>query len=146
MFSQTAEYALRAVVWLADHPDTSLTREQLAGPTRVPADYLAKVMHSLARAGVVQAQRGRKGGFTLTKPADQLTILDVINAVDPVRRIRTCPLALKGHTHRLCPLHKRLDDALVTMEQAFSQTRISDLSEHNSPVRALCEFAETVHA
>jgi Rrf2 family nitric oxide-sensitive transcriptional repressor len=144
MFSQTAEYALRAIVWLSDKPDQPLTGHQLARATRVPAGYLSKVMQSLARAGLVDAQRGRNGGFTLTSPPDQISVLDVINAVDPIRRIRTCPLGLKGH-ERLCPLHRRLDDALDHVERAFAETRISDLLQDGG-VKPLCELVELAHA
>ena len=144
MFSQTAEYALRAIVWLSHEPDTPLTGRHLASATRVPAGYLLKVMQSLARAGLVDAQRGKNGGFTLTTPPDRITVLDVINAVDPVRRIRTCPLGLKGH-ERLCPLHRRLDDALDHVERAFAETRISDLLR-GSEVKPLCALVEVSHA
>jgi Rrf2 family protein len=112
MFSQTAEYALRAVVSLADS-DQPLTTQQLAALTQVPADYLSKVMQSLGRAGLVESQRGKNGGFKLARPASQMTILDVLNAVDPLPRIHNCPLHLKSHSRQLCPLHQRLDDAFT---------------------------------
>jgi Rrf2 family nitric oxide-sensitive transcriptional repressor len=140
MFSQTIEYALRAMVWLADHRDTPLTTVQIADAAQVPAAYLSKVLQSLGRAGLVQAQRGKHGGFTLAKPADRLTILEVVNAVEPLRRIRTCPLALEGHRARLCPLHRKLDDSLVLMEQAFGDTHLSDLLQDS--VRPLCDPVE----
>jgi Rrf2 family nitric oxide-sensitive transcriptional repressor len=144
MPSQTAEYALRAIVCLSNEPDTPLTGPKLARATRVPAGYLSKVMQSLARAGLVDAQRGKNGGFTLTSPPDRITILDVINAVDPLRRIRKCPLGLKGH-ERLCPLHRRLDEALEHVERVFAETRISDLLR-DTGVKPLCELVELSHA
>jgi Rrf2 family protein len=101
-------------------------------------------MQSLARAGLVDAQRGRNGGFTLTSPPGQITVLDVIDAVDPIRRIRACPLGLKGH-ERLCPLHRRLDDAIEHVERAFAATRISDLLQ-DAAVKPLCELVELTHA
>ena len=118
MFSQTAEYALRAVVWLAGNPDAPSTTQQIARATRVPPDYLSKVMQALGRADIVQAQRGKKGGFSLAAPASAISILDVLNAVDPMKRIRTCPLSLKGHGANLCPLHRRLDNAMDHIELA----------------------------
>jgi Rrf2 family protein len=144
MFSQTIEYALRAMVWLADHPDTPLTSVQIATATQVPPAYLSKVMQSLGRAGLVTAQRGKHGGFTLTKAADQLTILEVVNAVEPLRRIHSCPLSLAGHRERLCPLHRKMDDALVAMERAFAETRLTDLLQDT--VRPLCDLVEVAHA
>ncbi|MGH7140821.1 MAG: RrF2 family transcriptional regulator, partial [Pirellulales bacterium] len=92
MISQTAEYALRAIVYLADQSETPQTTQQIAEVTRVPAGYLAKVMQGLSRAGLVRAQRGLHGGFTLAVSAKKLTVLDVVRAVDPLRRIEHCPL------------------------------------------------------
>src|SRR5262252_7720125 len=106
MFSQTVEYALRAVVHMADRASASRTTGQIATATRVPRAYLSKVLQALAQAGVVHSQRGVGGGITLTKPPAELTILEVVNAVEPIRRITTCPLKLSAHGTRLCPLHK----------------------------------------
>jgi len=141
MFSQTAEYALRAVVSLADSAGQPLTTQQIANRTQVPLDYLSKVMQALGRHGLVESQRGKHGGFTLAKPADRLTILDVLNAVDPLPRIRSCPLHLKSHSRQLCPLHRRLDDAFSSVERAFAGTAISDLLEPQSEIRPLCAIA-----
>jgi len=127
MISQTAEYALRAVVFLAEHTKGRWTTQQIAEVTQVPTGYLAKVMQNLARSGVVDSQRGVHGGFTLHKHPDQLTILEVIQAVDPIQRIRECPLKLEQHAHRLCPLHKRLDDTMAMIEDAFGDSKLSEL-------------------
>jgi Rrf2 family protein len=77
MISQTVEYALRAVVFLADQREPRTTQE-IAERTKVPAPYLAKVMQSLNRANLVHSQRGLHGGFTLAKSPGQLTIWDVV--------------------------------------------------------------------
>ncbi len=138
MLSQTAEYALRAIVWLADHPDRPCTTSEIARGTRVPAGYLAKVLQSLGRAGLVNAQRGLRGGFTLARPANRLTMLDVVNAVDPIRRIRTCPLGIKSHGKNLCPLHRRLDDALAMVEQALGGVPLSDMLSPPGKSPTLC--------
>jgi Rrf2 family protein len=126
MFSQTAEYALRAVVFLAAQEGEPRTTEQIAKATRVPTGYLAKVMQGLGRARLVQSQRGLGGGFTLTRPAEELTVLDVIQAVDPIERIRSCPLGIKDHLN-LCPLHRRLDQAMKLVEEALRKSRIAEL-------------------
>jgi Rrf2 family nitric oxide-sensitive transcriptional repressor len=126
MISQTAEYALRAIVYLADEHQVPQTTQQIAEITRVPAGYLAKVMQGLSRAGLVHAQRGLHGGFSLAIPADKLTVLDVVQAVDPLRRIRHCPLGIEGH-ESLCPLHRRLDNAVAMVEKALGDTTIASL-------------------
>src|ERR1700694_2522282 len=92
MLSQTVEYSLRAIVWLASHNEDPQTTQQIAAATLVPAGYLAKVMQSLGRGGLVKAQRGKHGGFLLAKPAEAVSVLEVINTVEPIQRIRECPL------------------------------------------------------
>lgn len=139
MISQTAEYALRAVLCLADMPDNSLTTRQIAKISKIPENYLAKVLQALGRAGLVQSQRGLHGGFILIKPPGKLSILEVINAVDPIKRIKVCPLNLKSHAASLCPLHKRLDDAYGSVEKAFAKSTIGELLAESSGSKPLCE-------
>jgi len=127
MISQTAEYALRAVVFLAENPDARWTTQSIAEVTQVPAGYLAKVLQNLARAQIVDSQRGVHGGFSLRKPPTQLTVLEVIQAVDPIRRIRECPLKLEAHRDHLCPLHSRLDEAMASIETTFRESVMADL-------------------
>src|SRR3954453_3511012 len=141
MLSQTTEYALRAIVWLANTADEAQTTEQIAKATQVPPGYLSKVLQSLGRGGLVTAQRGKHGGFVLARKAADLTVLQVVNAVDPLRRIATCPLGLKSHGKFLCPLHKRLDDATGMVEKAFADTTILELLTTPSASKPLCEIA-----
>ena len=139
MISQTAEYALRAVTHLASQGEMLPTTSQIASATQVPADYLAKVLRGLSRAGLVRSQRGPRGGHRLTCDPATLTLLEVINAVDPLQRIQSCPLGLKHHP-QLCPLHRRLDDAMAMVEAAFRQTTIAELVPEPSRSQASCLF------
>lgn len=120
MLTQTVEYALRAVTALAGCAGESATTEGVAAKTKVPVAYLAKILQGLAKAGLVRTQRGIGGGVTLARPAAELTVLDVVNAVEPLRRFTACPLGLHG-------LHARLDAALADLERTFAATRLSDL-------------------
>ncbi len=139
-FSQTAEYALRAAVFLADHEGEPQVTQRIAEVTRVPAGYLSKVLQALGRAGVVSGQRGVGGGFTLARAPADLTVLDVVNAVDPIRRIRECPLGLQAHGVNLCPLHHKLDEAIAMIERAFGETTLADLLHVPGRVKPLCDI------
>ena len=139
MISQTAEYALRAVVCLADHPDGPLTTQQLARTTNVPADYLSKVLQALGRAGLVKSQRGLGGGFTLTRAPETLTALEVVNIVDPLKRIEQCPRNVDVHFPNLCPLHRRLDDAVAKLEKELGDCMIAELLTNSHANGPLCE-------
>ena len=140
MLSQTVEYALRAVVHLASEAPEGRTTDQIAVATRVPRAYLSKVLQSLGRAGIVHSQRGLGGGMTLTKSPEDLTILEVVNAVEPIQRIRSCPLELAAHGVRLCPLHKRLDNALAMVEEAFSNSTLAEILAEPTRSKPLCPF------
>ena len=140
MFSQTVEYALRAVVHLADQAPSPRTTEQIALATRVPRAYLSKVLQGLRHAKIVQSKRGIGGGMVLTKPPSELTILEVVNAVDPIGRLRECPLGLTSHGVRLCPLHRRLDNAAAMVEKAFQGTTLAEILAEPTQSHPLCDF------
>ena len=140
MFSQTVEYALRAVVHLADQAPSPRTTDQIAKATLVPKPYLSKVLQELCSAEIVHLKRGIGGGVSLTKAPNKLTILDVVNAVEPIRRIRECPLGLKTHGVHLCPLHKRMDNALAMVEDAFRKTTLAEILADPSKSHPLCDI------
>ena len=127
MFSQTAEYALRAVACLAREQGRAMTTRQIADAAGAPAGYLSKILQTLARAGVVSGQRGVNGGFVLAKRPEDLTLLDVVRVADGSRRITACPLGLPEHAPGLCPLHRRLDDAVAQAEQTLGGVTIADV-------------------
>lgn len=127
MISNTTEYALRAVVLLASEPDTASSAASLSVVAGVPQHYLGKVLRQLTSAGILQSRRGPGGGFTLARPADQITVLEVVSAVDPIRHVLKCPLGREAHGGRLCPLHRRVEQAITGIEDAFRNTLISEL-------------------
>jgi Rrf2 family transcriptional regulator, nitric oxide-sensitive transcriptional repressor len=140
MFTQTVEYALRAVVHLASTAPEPQTTEQIARATRVPQAYLSKVLQNLVQTGIVRSQRGIGGGMALVRAPRELTILAVVNAVDPIKRIKTCPLELAAHGVRLCPLHKRVDQALALVEEAFASTTLQEVIDEPTTSVPLCDF------
>ncbi|MBS0266054.1 MAG: Rrf2 family transcriptional regulator [Planctomycetes bacterium] len=143
MISQTVEYALRAVVHLASESPAALTTDEVAEATRVPRAYLSKVLQSLVKAGLVRSQRGIGGGMTLTKLPADLTIIEVVNAVEPIERIHTCPLGLAAHGVRLCPLHRRVDNAIALVEDAFTHTTLAEVLAEPTLSVPLCPFPRT---
>jgi len=138
MISQAVEYSLRAMFMLARNPKQPCTVRQLAEMAQVPGAYLAKLMQGLVRAGLVESQRGLHGGFMLAKEPAEVTIWDIVDVVDPVKRIRTCPLNVEEHGVNLCPLHRRLDQALAQIEASFRATTLAELLEEADPEAPLC--------
>jgi Rrf2 family protein len=93
----------------------------------------------LARADIVHSQRGLGGGISFAGNPKKVTVLDIVNVVEPLQRIKTCPLGLASHGKKLCPLHSRLDAALAQVEQAFGKTTLAEVLADPSSVKPLCE-------
>ncbi|MCC7389594.1 MAG: Rrf2 family transcriptional regulator [Phycisphaerales bacterium] len=140
MFSVTAEYALRAVMYLALHEGKPVTGRDIAEGTHSPVRYMSRVLRDLTSAGVLRAFRGPSGGFELARDAAEISVLDVVNVVDPIKRIERCPLGIETHGRNLCRLHKRLDESIAMMERTLAQSPITDLlapsDEGSVPVTA----------
>lgn len=139
MISQTVEYALRAIVTIAQADGNPCTSQVIAKTTQVPGPYLSKLMQRLVRSDLVQSKRGLHGGFVLTRSPSDMTVWDVVDSVDPMKRIRECPLSLETHRDGLCPLHNRLDGAMAMVEDVFRSTMISEILAEPGRSTPLCE-------
>ncbi len=126
MISQTAEYALRAIVCLATANGVPRTRQEISEAAHIPLDYLTRVMQKLSDHDIVSVKRGPGGGYRMVSPPETVSVLDVVAAVEPLPRIEKCPLGIADH-RGLCPLHARLDEAAAMVETAFRKTSIIDL-------------------
>lgn len=143
MISTTGEYALRAAVYLAQHIDNPQTTALIAEGTKVPQGYLSKVLQQMVRAELIGSQRGLHGGFVLARPAAEISVLDVLKAVDAApQRIHKCPLGIPGHL-RLCQVHKLIDESTAIIEKAFAAADLESLSRSARGVKALCETTKS---
>lgn len=114
--------------------------EDIADATRVPAGYLARVLRSLSKAGILTAQRGVGGGFALARPAGKITVWDVLCASDAgIGRIESCPLGIESHGSSLCALHALLDEAVAQVEGLFRDASIQDILTAARSSHPLCD-------
>jgi Rrf2 family transcriptional regulator, nitric oxide-sensitive transcriptional repressor len=141
MFSQTTEYALRAMACLALRPDELTATPAIAEVTHVPANYLAKVLQQLAGVGLITGRRGVGGGYRLARRPEDINLLEVVNAMGDVRRIDACPLGIPGHGSNLCALHRRADAAAAAIIEIYSGTTLADLLNDPGPNKPLCREA-----
>jgi Rrf2 family transcriptional regulator, nitric oxide-sensitive transcriptional repressor len=139
LLSQTTEYALRAMSCLAYSVDELVSTADLAEVTHVPMNYLAKVLQLLAKADLITGRRGVGGGYKLNRPAQEISMMDVINAIDPIERIGSCPLKLANHSGKLCPLHSRLDEAAKSLINQFGGVSLYDMLSEDETTRPLCD-------
>ncbi|UCD75341.1 MAG: Rrf2 family transcriptional regulator [Phycisphaerales bacterium] len=117
MLSTATLYALRAMVCLAEHPGEPLTSKQIADLLQTRSDYLAKVLSTLTRAGLINSRRGRRGGFCLGKSAENITLLEILRTTQELERIENCPLTGHESDGQPCLLRRVINDAITDVEQ-----------------------------
>lgn len=134
---QTAEYALRAVYFIAESPDDAPVRvDDVAEALKIPRNYLSKTLHQLARAGVLRSTRGPLGGFQLAKPADRLTLMEVVGPFLPAEG-RACVLGRATCSDAApCAAHHRWKLVSERMRTFFGGTTIADLVETKAGARS----------
>ena len=129
MLSSTSDYALRAILVLAQaDPGQPMRADEIARSTGSPANYLAKTLNLLAKAGLVSSARGPQGGFTLVVPAEQLSLARIVDCFEEARPSTRCLLG-----NRPCDgLHPcRAHDRWTAVQQArrapLADTTVADL-------------------
>jgi len=145
MLSQTAEYALRAVIHLAEHEEDAPVRVgDMARELGAPRNYLSKILGELVRAGILSSARGPAGGFRLAVVPGKLTLSRVVSAFDPVPGRRRC---LLGRTRcsdaHPCGAHDRWKSVAEAMTEFFRTTTVADVltSEDGEESAALLGMA-----
>jgi Rrf2 family protein len=130
LLSDTAEYALRAVLYIAQQDTTEdlVRAEEVSEALGVPGNYLSKILHVLAREGVLASTRGPRGGFRLKRDADRLTLITVIAPFDPMEPRRVCLLGRPScNDSNPCPAHERWKGISEQVGRFFRFTTIGDL-------------------
>lgn len=118
--------ALRVLIYLAANPDQKVTVAALAEACNVPRNHLTKVIHTMALNGLVDTSRGKGGGVTMAKPANQLNVGDVVRAMEGMDELINCDIPK-------CPMGPKCDlrTLLRQGQNAFLDTMdtktISDL-------------------
>ncbi|MGE8190048.1 RrF2 family transcriptional regulator [Pseudomonas sp. NPDC086278] len=158
LYSAGVEYGIHCLIFLVgDYGDSrEASVRDLAELQGVPLDYLAKIFTKLAKAKLVVATEGVRGGFKLARPADEISVLDIVNAIDGQKLIFDCreirgrcalfdgsppEWALDGQ----CSVHAVMMTAQKRMEEALAQQTILDLARRVGR-KAPAEFNEQVNS
>ncbi|EAR4436112.1 Rrf2 family transcriptional regulator [Salmonella enterica] len=140
-YSSGVEYGIHSLMCMVDSKGDAreMSVREIADLQSVPYDYLAKIFTRLSKAGLVRSIEGKGGGFQLAKPAEHITVLDVVNAIDGDKRIFECreirqrlavfdaqqpAWACEG----ICGVRSVMDIAQQRMEEALAQHTILDLA------------------
>jgi Rrf2 family transcriptional regulator, iron-sulfur cluster assembly transcription factor len=130
MLNQTAEYALRAVVTIAEQPEgRPIGAGKLAANLGIPQNYLSKTLHQLARAGVLESSRGKFGGFQLARPAARIFLLEIVTQFDDIVGRQTCLMGRTACSDQTpCAAHSRWKTVGEKAAGFFRETTVADLA------------------
>jgi Rrf2 family nitric oxide-sensitive transcriptional repressor len=126
--SEAASLAIHALIILGAYPLRSVPVIEIAETIEVSKDHLAKVMQRLNRAGYVKSVRGPKGGFSLIKQAEDITLLEIYELIEGPFIVDDCLLNEKICGPGLCPLGSTLREANTKLKTYFQSTNISELT------------------
>jgi Rrf2 family protein len=141
MVTRAADYALRATLALAAlPPGARLCLSELSGECEVPPAYLYKILHALAKGGLLAAHRGVTGGYELTPRARGASVLDVLEAVNGLPLLNTCVLAGGCHRAPACPAHPVWHLAQERMREVLAGVRVVDLAGRRPGARLNAEL------
>jgi Rrf2 family protein len=120
IYSATTEYAIRALAHMATlPPGERILARDLAAATGVPRQFLGKILHRLARLGLLDSAKGRGGGFRFLRPPDQILVAELVEAVEGEDIMRLCVLGLSECSDQAaCPVH----DQWVTFRDRLKVT------------------------
>jgi Rrf2 family protein len=128
-FSRTADYGLRAALEIARAPEGALvTRHAVARATNAPASVLAQALAPLVRAGLLIARAGPRGGYRLSRPADELSIYEIVVAIDSEEHDQRCVLREAACSWEgACPFHAFLIQAQEQFLETLRATTLADI-------------------
>ena len=128
--SAKADYALRAMVELAAAPPGPLKSERIAAAQEIPQKFLENILLDLRHAGLVTSQRGAEGGYGLARPAAEISLADVIRAVEgPIATVRGVRPEDVSYVGRAVPLRQVWIDLRAAMRGVLEETSLEDLAE-----------------
>ncbi len=129
ILSGTAEYALRAIIYLAQHSTNGrVAAAEVSEALEIPANYLGKILHVLARAGLLDSCRGKHGGFSLAVEPERLSLLRVVSLFDQVGDRPRCLLGRPECSDRSpCAAHERWRSVSQQVTRFFDETTVGDL-------------------
>lgn len=145
MFSQTSEYAIRALSMLARYP-----REQfvlvgtLASGAELPHHYLSKILQNLVRLQILESRKGSRGGFRLARDPDQITLFEIVNAIENLGQSRRCLLGqAECSDERACPLHEFWTRLTRDYMQTLRTTSLCDLVRFDGTLKSTARLADS---
>lgn len=130
LYSTPTEYAIRGLSELAARaPGKSMMLDQLTQGTTLPREFLAKVFQQLVKGGVLTSAKGRGGGFALARPTHEITLLQIIEAIDGPGYCNRCVVGLEECSDAMpCPQHDLFKPIRQRLKDYLQTTTLADLA------------------
>jgi len=131
IFSRQCEYALQAVLYLALKPQDELTSiRELTKKLEIPYHFVAKILQDLTKKGLLISHKGPSGGFGLKKSADEITILQIVEAIDGLSFMNNCVLGFPECSNDTpCAVHKQWGEIREVIHQMLASKSILEMAE-----------------
>ncbi len=126
--SEASAIGLHSAILLAGLKGTRLSASQISRILQVSQAHLSKVLQSLNKAGIVDATYGPKGGYTLAKPADKITLMDIYCAINGPMKLDSCLLKKRICDGKSCFMGGLIKDINDKIYKHFSKTHLSELT------------------
>ena len=130
IYSRSAEYAIRAFVYLADVPDGKYAMvKNIAEESEIPTHFLAKILQQLARKGFLRSSKGPTGGFSLRKPPGEISMLDLVESIDGISEYQRCPSGMNEcNDDAQCGMHDTWKGLRSRIMGYLEETSIADVA------------------
>lgn len=131
MLSNTAQYALRAMIYLGSREGEGPVRvDEIADGLDVPRNYLSKILHTLVKERVLRSLRGPRGGFALSRRSADLTLFEIVAPFDDIEARRTCLLGRKECSDiNPCAIHGHWKEVATQVARFFRDTTLASVVE-----------------
>ena len=133
--SQEADYAFRIIMYMSGFEfGSSHNVRKVADSLNVPPRFASKILQKLKQAGVVISYRGIHGGYSLARPKEEITFLQVLEAIDGPLAINRClvdPAACSRDAAGHCPIHDKLNEIQNNLARSFDSITFAEISYHN---------------
>lgn len=132
--NRATDYAVRAMIDLASQPDGErVTTQEIAHREHIPLAFLSKVTHRLSQAGLIRAQRGISGGLTLARTPEQITLLEIVEALQGPLVINLCtdPSASCPREEGKCAAHLPMERLQKVMQDNLAAVTLAEMTNGN---------------
>jgi|Deesub1362A_J573_1020465.scaffolds.fasta_scaffold14301_3 Rrf2 family protein len=129
--TRAGEYAVRCALFLAmQEPRRVVTRSEIVRRMQVPFHFLGKIAQALSRAGVIEIRKGARGGYRLARPAEDISLLEVVEAIEGPIFLNQCLVRPQSCSRSsFCAVHQVWAQAQERMREVLGSASLAELAE-----------------